>query len=98
MELADARGFALYTPREPDRRGGAVSIGVPHALPVKRALEERKIKVDFRKGQGGEPDVIRVGPHFYTRDDELDILFEAIDDLLVSGDFRRYSAEIDHVT
>lgn len=98
MELADARGFVLDTPREPARRGGAVSIGVPHALQVKRALEDRSIKADFRKGQGGKPDVIRVGPHFYTRDNELEIFFEAVDELLASEDYRRYSAEIDHVT
>ena len=54
--------------------------------------------MDFRRGGEDESDVIRVGPHFYTRDEEIEVFFEAVDDLLVSGDYRAYSDKIDHVT
>ncbi len=98
LEQADARGFELFTPRRPDSRGGAVSIGLPHAFQVKQALEKRDIKVDFRKGERGEPDVIRVAPHFYTLDAEIDGLFQALDEIYTSGEFKTFPKVIEHVT
>lgn len=98
IKKAKASGFDVYTPLDQDHRGGAVSISVPHTFQVKQALEKRNIKVDFRKGQTHEPDVIRVGPHFYTLDAEIEFLFEAIDVILNSGEYKYYSEEINHVT
>jgi len=49
LKKAEERRFHLFTPRKEHLRGGAVSFGLPHALAVKLALEQRKIKVDFRK-------------------------------------------------
>jgi len=40
------------------------------------------VKVDFRKGRHKEPDVIRVGPHFYTKDADIELLFDFIDEIL----------------
>jgi len=98
INKAKERGYRLFTPEENNLRGGSVSISLPHVFPVKQALEKRDVKVDFRKGQNKEPDVIRVGPHFYTKDEEIDILFKEIDAIYASGEFKKFPEEIKHVT
>jgi len=95
---AKERNFRLYTPEESALRGGAVSVSIPHAFQVKQALEDRKIKIDFRKGNEDEPDVIRIGPHFYTQDMELECLFSEMDAIYESGVYRSYPDQIRHVT
>ena len=98
IKKAKERGYRLYTPEENNLRGGSVSIILPYAFPLKQALERRSVKVDFRKGEDKEPDVIRVGPHFYTKDEEIDILFKEIDAVYVSGEYKKFPTEIKHVT
>jgi kynureninase len=95
---AQERGFFIHTPLEKEKRGGAVSIGLPHAQQVKQALVEKNVKVDFRKGRDEEPDVIRIGPHFYTKDSEIDFLFERIDKILSSGEYKKFSVSSETVT
>jgi kynureninase len=85
IALADARGFTTTVPREPARRGGTVAFDVPHAREVAQALLARGIIVDFRPGAG-----IRVAPHFYTSDDEVDAVVVAIDDILAKSAWTRY--------
>ena len=67
IELADARGFPRHGAARAARRGGTVAFDVPHAHEVAQALLARDIIVDYRPGAG-----IRVAPHFYTSDDELE--------------------------
>jgi kynureninase len=93
IELADARGFPLTLSREPDRRGGTVAFDVPHAREVAQALLARDIIVDYRPGAG-----IRVAPHFYTSDAELDEAVHEIDDILAKGEWKEYSGERPMVT
>jgi kynureninase len=45
--------------------------------------------VDYRPGAG-----IRVAPHFYTTDDELEAAVELIDDILASERWRRYTDSV----
>ena len=85
IELADARGFTTTAPRDAARRGGTVAFDVPHAREVAQALLARDVVVDFRPGAG-----IRVAPHFYTTDDELDAGVEAIDEILANEEWTRY--------
>ncbi|MGD8538231.1 MAG: aminotransferase class V-fold PLP-dependent enzyme [Candidatus Aminicenantes bacterium] len=92
------RNFDVFSPEEDTCRGGAVSVHLPHAFQVKQALEKRQIKVDFRKGKKSEPDVIRIGPHFYTKDDEIHSLFDAIDNIYATQEFRAFPEEIKHPT
>jgi len=98
IKKAEERDFHLFTPGEENRRGGAVSVDLPYAFSVKQALEQRKVKVDFRKGEYKEPDVIRIGPHFYTNKREIDVLFREIDEIYDSGEFKKFSEEVKHVT
>jgi len=73
VELADERGWRLNSPRDPEKRGGSVILDVPHSDLVVKELERRNILVDYRPGAG-----IRVGPHFYNTDDEVDQLADSI--------------------
>ncbi|HUQ45214.1 MAG TPA: aminotransferase class V-fold PLP-dependent enzyme [Gemmatimonadaceae bacterium] len=93
IELADARGFPLTVAREPGRRGGTVAFDVPHAREVAQALLAADIIVDYRPGAG-----IRIAPHFYTSDEELEAAVQAIDDILATGAWKRYTGETLAVT
>jgi kynureninase len=86
IALADERGFPTAVPRDPARRGGTVAFDVPHAREVAQALLAREIIVDYRPGAG-----IRVAPHFYTSDDELDAAVHAIDEILARDEWKRYT-------
>ncbi len=67
MDLADEAGIAVRTCREAGRRGGVVTLDVPGGQEVTRELVRREILVDYRPGAG-----IRIAPHFYTTDDEVE--------------------------
>jgi kynureninase len=77
IELADARGWRVNTPSDPDRRGGTVSIDMPGAEQVCAALLARDVLVDYRPKAG-----VRMSPHFYTKDEELDTAIAAVDEIL----------------
>jgi kynureninase len=93
IELADARGYPVTAPRDPARRGGTVAFDVPHAREVALALLASDVIVDYRPGAG-----IRVAPHFYTSDDELDAVVGLIDDILAHERWRRYADTVHVVT
>ncbi len=95
---AKEKGYGVFTPEEEERRGGAVSIHMPHACSVRTALEKRGIRVDFRKGKGREPDVIRVGPHFYNSEEEIDAFFHAVDEIYATKEYEQYPEKLDEVT
>jgi kynureninase len=67
MDLADEAGLGVNTCRTPERRGGVVTLDVPDGRAAAKELERREVLVDYRPGAG-----IRIAPHFYTTDDELD--------------------------
>jgi kynureninase len=67
IALADEYGFRVVSPREAERRGGTVVLDVPNAEAVCRAAARRDFLFDFRPGVG-----LRLAPHFYTRDDEVE--------------------------
>jgi kynureninase len=75
-DMALARGLRVNTPLEPERRTGWIGIDFDDSERVCRALIERRVFVDYRPGCG-----IRVSPHFYTTDAEIDDFFETLDDL-----------------
>jgi kynureninase len=67
LALADEHGFTVGSPREEARRGGTVCLDVPNAEQVCARLLAENVLLDFRPGVG-----IRLAPHHYTRDDEVD--------------------------
>lgn len=68
IELADAAGLIIRSPRNPAERGGTIIVQVPDAQgrEIVAELARRQILVDFRPGAG-----VRLAPHLYTSDDEL---------------------------
>lgn len=84
IDLADAAGLAVPTPRDPAQRGGTVLIDVADGAAVVAELARRDVLVDYRPGAG-----IRVSPHFYTRDDELERVVGEIADIVATGTFDR---------
>lgn len=93
IDLADARGFELRTPREAERRGGSVSVLMPHAKEVAYELNAEDIVCDFRPGAG-----VRFSPHFYTTDEELEIAFATVDEILRTDRWKRQAAKETIVT
>ena len=77
IELADQHGWTVNSPRDPEKRGGTVSINMPNSQEVCRELLKREILVDWRPNAG-----VRVSPHFYTSDRELDTAIDAVEDIL----------------
>jgi kynureninase len=73
MDRADAAGFRIASPRDDRRRGGTVVLDVPNGQAITQQLSAEDILVDYRPGAG-----IRVAPHFYTADDEIDRTVDAI--------------------
>jgi kynureninase len=74
---ADEAGLPVRSPRDRSARGGVVNIGVgAEAEKVCHALLDRNVCTDFR-GDG-----IRVSPHFFSNDTDIDRLFEALRDIL----------------
>ena len=77
IELADRRGWTVNTPRDPEQRGGTVSIDMPQSEHVCRELLKRDILVDWRPKAG-----VRMSPHFYTADEELDTAIAAAGEIV----------------
>ncbi|HUO51512.1 MAG TPA: aminotransferase class V-fold PLP-dependent enzyme [Gemmatimonadaceae bacterium] len=93
IALAESRGYAVRAPRDAARRGGTVAFDVPHGYEVSQALLARDILVDYRPDAG-----IRVAPHFYTRDEELEAAVGAIDEILAREEWRRFAGARGTVT
>ena len=70
-----------------------MAIDPPHAYEVSRELLRRNFLVDFRPGAG-----IRVSPHFYTRDDELEAVVREIRDILDSKAYEAHRGARSYVT
>ena len=85
IDLADAAGFEVVSPRDPERRGGTFVLRVPEFPAVHAELEARGILCDFRPDAG-----IRLGPHFYNSDDELRFAIEQIAEIVETGAYQRH--------
>lgn len=86
-------GYRMLSPSDPERRGGAVTLAVPHAYQVAREMLRREIIVDFREGSG-----IRIAPHFYNTDAEVLFAVGEIGEILRSGAWRRHPSRRTKVT
>ena len=93
IELADARGYKVTAARDPLRRGGTVAIDVPHGYEVAQVLLSKDILVDYRVGAG-----IRIAPHFFTKDEEVEQVVDEIDRSIESGSWQRFTEKIAVVT
>jgi kynureninase len=93
IELADTHGFTVNAPRDSARRGGTVALDVPHGYEITQHLLSRDIQVDYRVGAG-----IRIAPHFFTRDEEIESVVAEIAESLETESWQRFSERTAVVT
>jgi kynureninase len=93
LDLADRAGYRCTSPRDPSRRGGTVAIDVEHGYEISQTLKSQEILCDYRPGAG-----IRLSPHFYNRDDELDAAVAAIGEIRATGTWRAFATTHGTVT
>jgi kynureninase len=85
LELIDGAGFESETPRDPTVRGGSVVVRTPEFEGVAKELVDRGIICDYRPEVG-----IRLGPHFFTTDDELRFTVAQISEIVETGAYERH--------
>jgi kynureninase len=85
VDAALSRGWRVNTPHAAAERGGTVSVDCPHPAGVTRELLARDILVDYRPQAG-----IRLSPHFYNRDEEIDFAIAQIEEILASKAWERH--------
>ena len=72
-DVADRGHHVLVGDGEDRVRGGTVVLDVPNGHMITQQLAHDNVLVDYRPGAG-----IRVAPHFYTLDEEIDRTIDAI--------------------
>ena len=77
IALADQHGWRVNTPRDPEQRGGTVSIEMPESHDVCQELLKREILVDWRPKAG-----VRMSPHFYNTEEEIETAIGAVEEIL----------------
>ncbi|MGH2934812.1 MAG: aminotransferase class V-fold PLP-dependent enzyme [Gaiellaceae bacterium] len=85
IDLLDEAGLEVVSPRDPNRRGGTVTVGTPDHAAVHRELGERGIVCDFRPDAG-----VRLGPHFYNSEDELRHTVAELAEIVTSGAYAQH--------
>ena len=69
IALADEAGFRVTSPKDPAQRGGTITVWDDHAAAITKELIRREFIVDYRPDAG-----VRISPHFYTKDEELELV------------------------
>jgi kynureninase len=85
-----AAGFTVNSPERVEQRGGTLTVGLApdeNGPAFVKALEKQGILVDHRPGAG-----IRVSPHYYTLEDEMDEFVEALTQLRERRHWREFVA------
>lgn len=83
--ICDHYDYKIQTPRSPQQRGGTVVIDVPYGDAVVKELTTRNVLTDYRPGAG-----IRISPHFYTLDSEVESALAEINDILKSKSYEKH--------
>jgi kynureninase len=91
IEIAEDAGFKVNCPKNVAERGGTVVIDVPHGQQVTAELLRRDFLVDHRPGAG-----IRVAPHFYSKDEELELTVREIRQILETRAYEQHTAVSAH--
>jgi kynureninase len=76
VETALDRGWHLKSPAEDECRGGSVMLGAAEPERLEQELARRGVLVDWRPG------VLRISPHFFNTDDELEQALKVLSELL----------------
>ena len=71
IRVAEEAGFEVTSPKNSAERGGTVTVAHENASSIAKELIKREFVIDYRPGAG-----VRISPHFYTTDNELDLVIE----------------------
>jgi selenocysteine lyase/cysteine desulfurase len=82
LDLVDQHGFSSGAIRDPERLAGTVAVSVPDAQLVSRTLKARNFLVDYRPPVG-----IRISPHFFNTEDEIDRIMAEIVEIVAKKDY-----------
>ena len=88
LEQAHAKGWNTTTPLNPAERAGTVAIDIENGLAVATELNARDFLCDYRPKAG-----IRLSPHFYNTEHEVDEAVAEIETILATGAFRQHLAK-----
>src|SRR3954447_2635811 len=91
IDLADYAGLEVVSPREPEWRGGTVTVSTPHHAPCHKELGERGIVCDFRPDPLGG---VRLGPHFFNTEEEVRGAVGALADIVATRAYERHLGAI----
>jgi kynureninase len=80
IDHATRAGYGINTPLAEAERGGAVILDVPNGEAVSKDLLRRNIVIDYRPDAG-----IRISPHFYNTDGDVDDAMKVLDDVIAVG-------------
>ncbi len=80
IDHATRAGYTINTPVDDAERGGAVILDVPNGEAVAEDLLRRNIIIDYRPDAG-----IRISPHFYNDEDDVDEAMRVLDDIVAVG-------------
>ncbi|NWF71274.1 MAG: aminotransferase class V-fold PLP-dependent enzyme [Chloroflexi bacterium] len=93
LALADKAGYEVRSPRAAQERGGTVTVRPPQAYEVSRELLARGFVIDYREGAG-----IRIAPHFYNHDGEIEQVMAAVEAILADGSWQKHAQTRSFVT
>jgi len=76
IQQAQELGFQINSPLNPERRGGTVVVQMENSQQISKELLKRDFLIDWRPNAG-----IRISPHFYNTEDEVDAIMEEIKEI-----------------
>jgi kynureninase len=83
ISLAEEAGFEVTSPKNVAQRGGTITVGHEHAAAMAKELIRREFIIDYRPGAG-----IRISPHFYTKDEELELVIQEMKKIAASDAYQ----------
>jgi kynureninase len=85
IELAEEAGFIVTSPKDAAQRGGTITVAHEHAAAMAKELIRREFIIDYRPGAG-----IRISPHFYNTDNELELVIQEMKKISDSENLRAH--------
>jgi len=83
ISLAEEAGFEVTSPKNAAQRGGTITVAHEHAGAMTKELLRREFIIDYRPGAG-----VRISPHFYTKDEELELVIEEMKKIAESNAYQ----------
>lgn len=80
IKQAQENGFKINSPLNPERRGGTVVMQMENSQQISKELLKRDFLIDWRPNAG-----IRISPHFYNTEEEVDAIMEEMKKLAANG-------------